>query len=107
MGRDNQASSAPRSRVGRCVWRIQSVHLSLAVGVQEMQLAARVWGVPIFLILLLLWGGYASLELNLAPRPGELRVIWQPSVHLLFTLACWTTDYRQYPLITAVDCSIL
>lgn len=61
-------------------------HFAFSVGVPEVGLAMRVWGVAVFLILLALWSGYAVLEWCMAQRPTQLRWAWQPALRLLFTL---------------------
>ncbi|MGQ9490635.1 MAG: zf-HC2 domain-containing protein [Anaerolineae bacterium] len=44
-------------------------HLLLSMAAPEIHGAARAWGALISLVLLSLWGGYAALEWQLAPRP--------------------------------------
>jgi hypothetical protein len=62
-------------------------HLAVEVGVSGIETATQVWGTVILLILLLLWSGYAMLELRVARRPGQLRWIWQTAMCLIITLA--------------------
>lgn len=62
-------------------------HLAMEGGTEEIQLAARVWGAMIFLVLLTLWSGYAMLEVRLIRRPGQWRLMWQPALRLIITLA--------------------
>ncbi|MGQ9904330.1 MAG: hypothetical protein ACUVRU_08435 [Anaerolineae bacterium] len=44
-------------------------HLMFSLGAAEIGQALRVWGALISLVLVVLWGGYAALEWQLAPRP--------------------------------------